>query len=301
MIKLIVSDLDGTLLTRYKSISKANVEALLQAQARGVKVALATGRGFDSTHQFIKTLRLDHYQGYLIVNNGQRVYEAATSKNKTHGYIRVEQARKVMELAQKYKLQLILDGETGLAFYSPKELEIYRDIYRLLIKVLPYFRPILGRIHIFSLFGFLKNQPVTILRTPEDIRVAYDKMGIAHMKHQIDQHEVDLKRSFASEFEVMRVSSNWVDVSPKGITKLTGIEDVMQREQLKPDEVMVMGDSENDVTMLKAFDNSVAMANAAPDIKRHANYITLSNQEDGVAHAIYRYVLNLEHDTSIKL
>jgi Cof subfamily protein (haloacid dehalogenase superfamily) len=297
MIKLIVSDLDGTLLKRYKSISKTNVDAILSAQAQGIKVALATGRGYDSTKQFIKNLKLDQYEGFLIVNNGQRVIEAKTLKQQVNANISIEKARKAMRFAQKNNLQLILDGDDGLAFYSPKELEIYRDIYRILIRILPYFRSILGRIHIFSLFGFLKNQPVKILRREEDINTLYDKVGMAHTKKQLDLHELEIKSYFGEDFEVMRVSPNWLDLAPKGITKHFGILEVVKRLNIKEDEVMVLGDSENDVSMLKAFKYSFAMGNAHKDIKAHAKFVTLSNQEDGVAHAIYEYALKKVHKT----
>lgn len=297
MIKLIVSDLDGTLLKRYKSISKANVDAISQAQAKGIKVAIATGRGFDSTKQFIKTLKLDQYEGFLIVNNGQRIIDADTLKQQTNSKIPIELAKRVMRFAQKNNLQLILDGDEGLAFYSPKELELYRDVYRVLIRILPYFRSILGRIHIFSLFGFLKNQPVKILRHEDDISVLYNKIGLAHTKKQLDQHQAELRVQFDDAFEVMRVSPNWLDLSPKGITKHFGIQEVMKRLNIIEDEVMVLGDSENDISMLKAFKYSFAMGNAHENIKAYANYVTLSNQEDGVAHAIHKYVLNPEHET----
>jgi Cof subfamily protein (haloacid dehalogenase superfamily) len=297
MIKLIVSDLDGTLLKRYKSISKANVDAMTQAQSKGIKVALATGRGFDSTKQFIKTLKLDQFEGFLIVNNGQRIIDAKTLQQQTNAKVSIELAKKAMRFAKTNNLQLILDGDEGLAFYSPKELELYRDIYRVLIRILPYFRVILGRIHIFSLFGFLKNQPVKILRHEDDISVLYDKIGLAHAKKQLDLHEAELKTHFSDEFEVMRVSPNWLDLSPKGITKHFGIVQVMKRLNIEEDEVMVLGDSENDISMLKAFKYSFAMGNAHEDIKSYANFIALSNQEDGVAHAIHQYALNNEHET----
>jgi Cof subfamily protein (haloacid dehalogenase superfamily) len=295
MIKLIVSDLDGTLLTRYKTIPKANVDAILAAQAAGIKVALATGRGFETSKQFIQPLGLDRYEGFMIVNNGQRVYEAQSLNNVTHGFITPDQSRQVFALAKASNVQLILDGESGLAFYSPKELEIYRDVYRLLIRVLPYFRPLLHRIHIFALFGFLRTQKVTILREVDDIVEAYDKMGLAQMKAQLDRCEADLKRLLNVEFEVMRVSSNWIDVAPKGITKITGIRDVMQRLGLHEDEVLVIGDSENDITMLRAFKHSVAMGNASDAIKANARFITKSNRECGVAEAIYTHALKREH------
>ena len=291
MIKLIVSDLDGTLLTKFKSITKENQEALIEAQKQGCILALATGRGYDSTSQFVPMLHMDQYNGYMIMNNGQRLIDLKNDKTTINGYITKEDAKKAFEFAKKHEVQLVMDGENGFAFYSPKNLRIYRDIYRFLIKVLPHFRPILGRIHIFSLFGFLKSQEVKIINEADDIVDSYDKIGLAHTKISLDKSMDELLEAFQDEFEVMRVSDNWVDVSTKGLTKLVGIRQIMEIHGIKDDEVLTMGDSDNDVTMISAFPNSVAMGNANERIKSLAKFTTKTNSENGVAHAVNRFVL----------
>jgi Cof subfamily protein (haloacid dehalogenase superfamily) len=291
MIKLIVSDLDGTLLTKFKSISKENQETLIEAQKQGCILALATGRGFDSTHQFVPLLKMDQYNGYMIVNNGQRLIDIKNNEITINGYITVDAAREVLAFAQKHHLQFVMDGEKGFAFYSPKNLRIYRDIYRFLIKILPHFRPILGRIHIFSLFGFLKTQEVKIINKAEDIVNNYDKIGLAHTKISLDKSMQELLEAFDEHFEVMRVSDNWIDISPKGLTKLVGIRQIMEIHGINDDEVLTIGDSDNDVTMISAFPNGVAMGNANERIKSIAKHMTKSNSENGVAYAVNKFVL----------
>lgn len=294
MIKLIVSDLDGTLLTRFKSVSDRNREALLEAQRRGVKVALATGRGLDSTKQFIPLLKLDEFKGYMIINNGQRLMDIGRQTESVNGLISVDEAKAAFRFAKEHQLQMVLDGDQGLAFYSPEKLRAYRDIYLALIRLLPHFRLFLGRFHIFALFGFLKNQQVKILQSEEDLVDTYDKIGFTHFKHQLDASMDSLQHIFAGKLEIMRVSDNWLDVSPKGITKLYGIQQVQALEGIADDEVLCLGDSENDITMLSHYPTSVAMGNADESIRKLAKHVTLKNTEDGVAHAIERFVLNLE-------
>lgn len=102
----------------------------------------------------------------------------------------------------------------------------------------------------------------------------------------------ELLEVFGNEFEVMRVSENWVDISPKGLTKLVGIRQIMEIHNIKDDEVLTMGDSDNDVTMISAFPHGVAMGNANERIKALAKYSTKTNSENGVAHAVKRFVLN---------
>lgn len=292
MIKLIVSDLDGTLLTKFKSVSKENQQALIEAQKQGCILALATGRGYDSTHQFIPLLQMDQYNGYMVMNNGQRLIDIKTGNTTINGYITIEDAKQVLAFAEKHHLQLVMDGDKGFAFYSPKNLRIYRDIYRFLIRVLPYFKPILGRIHIFSLFGFLKTQEVKIINDASDITTNYDKIGLAHTKISLDKSYQELMDEFDKHFEVMRVSDNWIDISPKGLTKLVGIKQIMEIHGIKENEVLTMGDSDNDVTMISAFEHGVAMGNANDRIKSLAKFTTKSNADNGVAYAVEKFVLN---------
>lgn len=296
MIKLIISDLDGTLLKQFKTLSDKNREMVIKAQEKGIKFSIATGRGFDSTHQFIKQLKLKEFGGYMILNNGQRFIDVKKDTEEITGLISKEDAQAAFRFAQAHELQLVMDGESGLAFYSPEKLKVYRDVYIALIRILPYFSFILRRIHVFALFGFLKSQNVKILNSADDIETSYDKIGLTHFKHQLDKSTDRLKDLFNDKLEIMRVSDNWLDLSPKGITKLVGIKKLMELEGIKDDEVLVMGDSENDATMLSYFKNSVAMGNASDKIKSLANYTTDTNKEDGVAKAIQRFVF-VEHNT----
>lgn len=295
MIKVIVSDLDGTLLKRFKGLSERNRLAVISAQKMGIKFAIATGRGFDSTHQFIEQLELKEYGGYMILNNGQRFIDVKNNQEEVLSIITKEAAQKAFLIAQSHDLQMVMDGDQGLAFYSPKNMRVYRDIYLFLIRLLPHFRVLFSRIHIFALFGFLKSQKVKLLSSLEDINEDYDKIGFTHFKHQLDASMETLIQAFNGELEVMRVSENWLDLSPKGTTKLVGILKLIEKEGIQEDEVLVLGDSENDATLLQHFKHSYAMGNASKEIKALAHFEALSNVEDGVAQVIESLVLKSEH------
>jgi hypothetical protein len=120
MIKLFVSDLDGTMLSNSKTISDENREAVLKAQQMGVKIILATGRGMDSTIAYAKELQMDKYGGYLVTNNGQQMYDCTSKYLQTHGVISTKDAQEAFKVAKEYHLQLILSSAHGLAFYTPR-------------------------------------------------------------------------------------------------------------------------------------------------------------------------------------
>jgi Cof subfamily protein (haloacid dehalogenase superfamily) len=292
MIKLFVSDLDGTLLSNTKKISPENKEAIMAAQKLGVRIILATGRGMDSTLSYAKELEMDKYGGYLVTNNGQQLYDLSTKHLQTNGVISQKDAQKAFEVAKELHLQLILSSQPGLAFYTPKELVPVRSLYQVINKMLPYFGFIFRRFNYIQLFGFLKSSHLRMLKNVDDVVGEYQKAGFAHIGPKIQKVEPLLREKLNQDFELMRVGGLWIDGSPKGITKLTGIQQVMAMHHINYDEVMTVGDSQNDQTMIHAFPRGIAMGNAEEEIKTIASEITLSNSQHGVAHILKKYILD---------
>jgi Cof subfamily protein (haloacid dehalogenase superfamily) len=292
MIKLLVSDLDGTLLSNTKTISPENKEAILKAQDMGVRVILATGRGIDSTLGYAKELQMDKYGGYLVTNNGQSLYDIANKRQQTNGVISTKAAQKAFVVAKELRLQLILSSAHGLAFYTPKELIPIRAMYQALNKILPYFGFIFKKFNFLQLFGFLKSSHLRMLKRVEDVVGEYQKVGFAHIGPKILKVEPQLRTLLGDDLELMHVGDLWIDGAPKGITKLTGIHQVMALHQIQVDEVMTIGDSQNDTTMIQAFKRGIAMGNAEEEVKKVASEVTLTNSQNGVAAVIHKYILS---------
>lgn len=292
MIKLFVSDLDGTLLSNTKTISAENKAAILKAQLQGCKVVLATGRGLDNTINYAKELQLDRYGGYLVVNNGQQLYDMTTNRLLTNGVIGQKDAQKAFLVAKELRLQLILSSAHGLSFYTPKELIPVRALYQVLNKMLPYFGFIAQKFSFMQLFGFLRHSHLRMLSHVDDVVGEYQKVGFAHIGPKMQKVEPLLREKLADSLELMRVGGAWIDGSPKGITKLSGIQQVMAIYHINADEVMTVGDSQNDLTMIKAFPRGIAMGNAEDEIRAVASEITLTNSQHGVAHIIDKYILS---------
>jgi len=292
MIRLFVSDLDGTMLSNTKTISEENKEAILKAQQQGCRIILATGRTLESTLAYAKTLQLDLYGGYLVINNGQQLYDMTTHKIQTNGVISQKDAQKAFLVAKELRLQLILSSAHGLSFYTPKELIPVRALYQVLNKMLPYFGFIFQKFSFAGLFGFLKASHLRVVAHVDDVVGEYQKAGFAHIGPKMAKVEPLLREKLSGNLELMRVGGAWIDGSPKGITKLTGIQQVMALHNINYDEVMTVGDSQNDLTMIKAFPRGIAMGNAEDEIRQIASEITLTNSQNGVAHIVSKYILN---------
>jgi Cof subfamily protein (haloacid dehalogenase superfamily) len=291
MIKLVVSDLDGTLLNHGKSISPENRQAILEAQERGIRMVLATGRGLDSTLAYAKQLQMDRYGGYLVLNNGQQFYDMSTDKLRTNGVISARDARKAYKVALEFGLQLVISSQHGLMFYTPKALLPARAFYRILNAMLPYFGFIFKRFSFTNIFGFLRAHHLHMIKSEEDIVGEFQKIGFAHISSKLLKSEPELRQRLGQDFELFRVGDLWLDAAPKGISKLTGIQQVMALHQIDPHEVMTVGDSHNDYTMIHAFPLGIAMGNADPEIKEIAAEVTLTNTQHGVAAIIRKHIL----------
>jgi Cof subfamily protein (haloacid dehalogenase superfamily) len=291
MIRLFVTDLDGTLLSNTKTISIENKDAIMKAQALGCKIILATGRPLDSAMVYAKELQMDQYGGYLVVNNGQQMYDMAARHLQTNGVIAQKDAQSAFLVAKELRLQLILSSAHGLSFYTPKELIPVRALYQVLNKMLPYFGYLFQKFSAAQLFNFLKASHLRVISHVDDVVGEYQKAGFAHIGPKMSKMEPLLREKLADHLELMRVGGAWIDGSPKGITKLYGIQQVMAIHQINDDEVMTVGDSQNDLTMIQAFPRGIAMGNAEEEIKGIASEITLTNSQNGVAHIINKYIL----------
>ncbi len=291
MIKLFVSDLDGTLLSNTKTISSENKAAIMAAQEKGCRIVLATGRGIDSTLMYAKELQMDLYGGYLVLNNGQQFYNMSTKTLLTNGVIAQKDAQQAFLVAKELRLQLILSSAHGLSFYTPKELIPVRALYQVINKMLPYFGFIFQKFNISQIFNFLKSSHLRMVVHEEDVVGEYQKVGFAHIGPKMQKVEPILREKLSDRMELMRVGGAWIDGSPKGITKLSGIQQVMALHHINYDEVMTVGDSQNDLTMIQAFPRGIAMGNAEEEIKSIASEITLTNTAHGVAHIITKYIL----------
>jgi len=139
----------------------------------------------------------------------------------------------------------------------------------------------------------LTSQQITEdgFKSEEDIVGEFQKIGFAHISSKLLKCEPELKARLGQDFELFRVGDLWLDAAPKGISKLTGIQQVMALHQLDPHEVMTVGDSHNDYTMIHAFPLGIAMGNADPEIKEIAAEVTLSNVQHGVAAIIRKHIL----------
>lgn len=269
MIKMIVSDMDGTLLNSSKEISKANREVIRQAQAKGVKMVLATGRIFVSAKQYAKDLGLDTP---IIACNGALIKNPISEEVFENKPIAKEQVRQIIEVFEKESVYY--------HFYTEK------DFYTRELK--------------YTSLAYLQFNEQVDEEDKINLMVVKDLKRVARETQDVmkfvaiddDPKIMRLVRERLMQVSGIEISQSWhnnLEVMTAGISKGEALEKVAAIYDIKPHEVLAIGDHLNDISMIERAGYGVAMGNAEEKVQSTAVYVTTSNDEDGFARAIRHF------------
>lgn len=281
MIKVIASDMDGTLLNSRHEISKENLEAIKKAQEMGAHFVIITGREFNSVNSYIKELNLNCE---CILMNGAEYRDrygnvvATISMDKN-------QVKEILNIMDEENLAIEIFTNDGV--YVTDKDKHKESVFGRFKMFSPYMSDeevldfienrseIMSVKYIENLEEFF-NSEIEVLKI---ITFNKDADFIAAAKEKLRKIDnLAVASTFSNDIELNNIRAQ------KGII----LADVIEKMGIKRDEVIVIGDSFNDYSMFTEFENSFAMENAIPEIKEIAKYITDSNDESGVAKAIYK-------------
>jgi Cof subfamily protein (haloacid dehalogenase superfamily) len=244
MIKHIFCDLDGTLYNN--GISKEDIESIKIIEEKGVKFHIATGRTFNDVHSMINDcIKID---GYYICENGAFIHDK-NHKLLFKGTIEDEIVNKVISR---------FESQNAYLYFKHDGIVILVDDDNILNKDNKYIvdKDFINRKKYNNLIG-------NIGVVSEDIE-------------ELSRIHLYLESEFGEVLDVYFSADNVINLVKKGVSKRTGIEYVCKILNLDMDEVATIGDSPNDINMLKGFKYSFAMNNARDSVKENANYITKS-------------------------
>lgn len=261
--KLLVLDLDGTLTNSKKEITPFTKEVLINAQQQGLHLVLASGRPTYGIVPLAEQLEMGQYGGFILSFNGGKVIEVKTGK------IFYEQALPpdVMPLIYKrsYEAGLTILSYNGKYILTENAEDKYVE-----------YESFLTKMKIKETDDFLR-----------DLHMPADKCLIVGEPEDLVPLEEQFRQELGQRINVYRSEPFYLEVVPKGIDKAASLERLLQRIQIKREEVIAIGDGFNDLSMIKYAGLGVAMANAQPPVKSNADKITdYTNNEDGVAHFI---------------
>ena len=283
MIKLIASDMDGTLIGNNRKISKENIEAIKVAQEKGIDFAIATGRAYEDVKPF-----LDEYGlkcECVVLNGGE--YRDIAGKIVVGIYIDKNIAIEILNIMSKYDLAVEIYTDDGYYTTNTRE-EILKGMINRAKTFYPdvkdsdeIYRNAINHPH------FIKMNYITNLEEflKSDVNIG-KFVSFAESIDEINELKKELNKLYG-----LAISSSFVtniEVNDVNATKGRILAKVAERMGIKKEEVAILGDGSNDYSMFVDFPNSFAMENAISEIKEVAKYMTASNSEHGVAKAIYR-------------
>ena len=278
-MKLIVTDLDGTLLNTKKEISPKNVEALLSAQAKGVEIAIATGRTYANTLAICQRAGL---QPHIISNNGSFVYTKDGVKIMAIGLDRQPVKNAVSWLTNsKYFYTLCTDNNIFMP--SNADFLLTDDFETAGIN------PAISRRGVEkTIKGLLSLDGVQFVHHMEDF-LEEDHTFANISAFSFHQKKLQQGRDYFSEFAgmSMTVSGSFIfEMLHTSASKGNAVEHLSQYLNLPLEEVMAIGDHYNDISMLERVGISVAMGNGEEAVKTICKFVAPSNENDGVGHMI---------------
>lgn len=285
MIKLLALDLDGTLLNSRGAISETNKRAIKRAEEKGVLVTIATGRRFRDALPVGLELELN---APLITHNGALLKYAQTLETVAVSILRGETVSEILRVGRAFGGDALLSADPngkGVLFYDTvSEENIPLQKYIAWSKTLHGADAENAVHHVENLQSVLRNY--------ETVHVSFSGKCAPML-----EMESFLRAELGAAVNILttvysRLDFTLIDILPPDASKGIAVEKLAALNDLTAENVMVMGDNFNDLEMLEYAGTAVLMGNAAPELLENENFHqTLSNDENGVALAIKRFIL----------
>lgn len=268
-VRLIALDVDGTLLDDQKRLPEENRAALHEAQARGMRIAIASGRMTPTIEPIERLLELDCV---IVAYNGGRLVSPRSEGRATiaHRPLPADVAEVFIDFAEEHELLLNFYHEDRLFGRQGGRRDAFIEIYSrrtgACYEAIPSFDGLRG----------IAPTKLILLASPEERDRLHDSF----------------RASLGDRAFITKSDPEYLEIMAPGVDKGTGLEALARHYGIAMDEILAVGDAENDVGMLRAAGFGVAVRNASPKVQAAARFVTdRTNNEAAVAEAVRRWAL----------
>lgn len=265
--RMIVLDLDGTLTNAKKEITPRTKEALMEAQHRGVRVVLASGRPTYGIMPLAEELRLSEHGGYILAFNGGRIVDCITGKVVFEQQLHPQLVPQLYKAAMQAGMQILTYQGEAIAATDKDDEYVRQEAF-------------INKMPVIQYNDFLAQ-----------IEYPINKCLIVGSPAPLHELELHLAQELKGKLEVYRSADFFLECVPLGIDKARSLERLLAVTGLQREQMMACGDGYNDLSMIRLAGLGVAMENAADEVKAAADFITASNEADGVGRAVERWIL----------
>lgn len=270
-VKMIALDMDGTLLNPQHEITDAVKSAIEEAKAKGILVVLASGRPYIGMQSYIAELGLNTAGQYCISYNGGLVQLAESGQPIFETTLGMSDYHYFAQLAQRLGIHFQALDKQHL--YTPN-----KDISRYTV-------------HESEITGIpLRYRAVEEM----DPNARFPKLMMVDEPDLLDNAIRQLPAALFEQYTLVKSSNHFLEILDKSVSKGNSVQRLAEKLGIRAEDVLAVGDHENDLTMLAWAGYGVAMGNAIDAVKQQAKYSTTSNREDGVAKAIHQWALSDE-------
>ncbi len=265
--KLLVLDLDGTLTNSQKEITPRTLEVLERVQTAGVKLVLASGRPTYGITPLAKELKMDQHGGYILSYNGGKIIDTKTMEVIYEQVLPLDLVPELHRAALDAGAVILTYRNQYILTEQPQDKYVGHELF--LTKMTP------EKVANFSTAVDFDPDKCLIVGEPEDIEPLGER----------------LNAQFGDRLSAYRSEPFFLEVVPKGIDKALSLIRLLSHIGSTKEEMAAVGDGFNDLSMIQLAGFGVAMANAQDVVKEAADYTTLSNDEDGVAAMVEKFIL----------
>ena len=265
--RVIALDLDGTLTNNKKEVTPQTRASLMKAQECGCTIVLASGRPTYGIEPVAECLEIGKHGGYVLSYNGGNIVEWKTKETLYGKSLPEKCLLPIYQYAKQHGYALLGYKGKNIVTENPDD-EYVKEESRI------------NKMNIVKTDNLMESidpRPAKLLLT-------------GHPSLMI-KAEQELAEKLSRQMEVYRSAPFFVELVPHGIDKAQSLLRLLERMNLTPADMMAFGDGYNDLSMLRLAGMGVAMSNAAPEVRAEADYVTLSNEADGVAYALSKLCL----------
>ena len=266
--RFLVVDVDGTLLNSEHQVSKRNLAALIKAQQMGVRVVIASGRPTYGLMPIARTLELGNYGGFIISYNGCQIIKADTGELLFERRISPEMLPYLEKKAKKNSFDIFTYHDDTIVTNNPDNPHIQREAEINGLRLIP-------EEHFSTAIDFSPSKCMLVSDDEESL-VALEELW---------------KRRLKGSLDVFRSEPYFLETVPTGVDKSNALAVLMEQLGVPREEVMAIGDGPADYTLIQLAGLGVAMGQSTDSIKRCADYVTATNDQDGVALAVETAIL----------